>query len=347
MAPSSSLVHQVELSAFFAKTLADFQRAATDPIDRMYRICGLPVRLRFAQRSLVAPMTRALAHLEESNESEAALTLSIFDTASSGVPLNAPHWFLTGLLARGELALPVSSRYRAVFSTSSSILNLFDEERCEGLFFAQDIRQLRPWDAAAPFLSLLHLFLRRQQIQVVHAAAVANEKGDGALLVGPGGAGKSTTSIGCLGSGMRFLGDDYTAVDCRPPYRVHSLYSSGKLTALSLQLLGISETTSIHPEEEKALLFFQEGFAPLITRTANLKAIILPAVGSQKEGSYQPLSPAETLRAFAPSCILQLAYSGTELFSRLSNLVREVPCFRLVLGSDPIDNSRLIREILA
>jgi hypothetical protein len=346
MAPSANLVNSADLAAFFEQTYASFLRAALQPVDKYYRIAGFQVRLRFAHEGLSKRLTLSLAHLEEASGKNPSLTICIFDTASSGETLKAPDWLLSQLLVRGELPLPQDTPYRVVVASVSSSLSLLDEATSRAIFFAQDIEKLPSWDIAAPFLSLFHLFLKGQRTQVIHAAAVGSANGEALLLVGPGGAGKSTTAVSCLFSGMHYLGDDYTAVTSDPPYQVHSLYCSGKLTPFSLELLAIKPSETIG-SEDKAILFFQSHYSHLLTRSSRLKAIVVPSISPTQASNYCSIHPAEALRALAPSCILQLPYSGGELFTRLATLTRSVPCFKAMLGTSPQANSEMLRELLA
>jgi len=50
---------------------------------------------------------------------------------------------------------------------------------------------------------------------LLHAACVARRSGDGVLLVGGPGAGKSTLTAACVGAGFAYLTDDLAAVDPR------------------------------------------------------------------------------------------------------------------------------------
>src|SRR5262249_49065941 len=97
-------------------------------------------------------------------------------------------------------------------------------------FVAGDLR-------AHPGAPALSAWLAGRGLQVLHAAAVAFA-GRGVLLVGPGGAGKTTAALACALAGGDFLGDDLCAVEAGGIPRVHSLFGTVKLNADSARQVG-------------------------------------------------------------------------------------------------------------
>ena len=76
--------------------------------------------------------------------------------------------------------------------------------------------------------NILHWWAASTSGQLIHAGALGRPDG-GVLLLGAGGAGKSTTTLASLGSALRIAGDDFNLVDTAEPVTVHSLYSGAKL----------------------------------------------------------------------------------------------------------------------
>ena len=77
--------------------------------------------------------------------------------------------------------------------------------------------------------TLFHWLMELYGRQLIHAAAVGTDIG-GALIVGKGGVGKSTTSLASLAAGLRFVGDDYVIVGFDPHPTAWSLYCTAKVS---------------------------------------------------------------------------------------------------------------------
>ena len=93
-----------------------------------------------------------------------------------------------------------------------------------------------------------------------HAAAVG-QMGSGALLVGKGGSGKSTSALGSLASGWRYIGDDYCLLALNGIPQIHSLCTSAKLNAYHLEnfptlLSAISNSKEL--TSETAILYLHQ-----------------------------------------------------------------------------------------
>ena len=76
--------------------------------------------------------------------------------------------------------------------------------------------------------------------------------------------------------------------------------------------------------------------------------VVLPQAARDQSPEITPETPARALLALAPSSLLQVDPTDTEMFSRLALLCRRLPCWRLPLGPDLAQVAdRLIRLISA
>src|SRR5205807_9852223 len=89
---------------------------------------------------------------------------------------------------------------------------------------------------AVPLRPLLGWVLASPGRHLVHAGAVGSE-GQGVLLAGSGGAGKSTTAVACVEAGMSYVGDDYVLLSTGEPPAAHAIYGTAKLDRRSLATL--------------------------------------------------------------------------------------------------------------
>src|SRR5262249_31012879 len=215
-------------------------------------------------------------------------------------------------------------------------LSMLDTTANRALFWVRSSHEMPYFERAAPLRTILHLWFGRRGLQLTHAAAVGTESG-GVILVGKAGAGKSTTALACLESGLGYAADDYCLIAPGARPTVHSIYGSAKTTAdalARLPFLGSLVSNPRRPAHEKALHFLHERFAARLLPSFPLKAVLVPRVAAGAPAALKPVPAAEALLALAPSTILQLPGAGADALRAIGDVVRRVPCYRLDLGLD-------------
>ena len=323
---------------FFETTHQAWLQAAqlAAPSQSFYRIGNLVVQLQIVGAALAARVTPALAHLALPLPTVPALTILLWDVAATPIQCPPSPWQPEDHRTRSELRGYQAGRFLAAFQLDSGTLSLFDRQTQVGLYVVQDANRLPYYEDGMPLRTLLHWWLRDQGRQLVHAAAVGNEQG-GVLIVGQGGAGKSTTALACLLAGMRYVADDYCVIALAPEPVVASLYNSGKVAADHLHRFPMLAPLVSNPaglgQGEKALLFLQHSFPAQLVACLPLRAILQPQITGQPATSLQPISSSTALRSLAPSTIFQLSNGGEQDFRLLAALVRQVPTYRLALGT--------------
>jgi hypothetical protein len=317
------------------QTFERAERAAEDPIDRFYTIAGHVVRLRFAGSVLVPLITPALEHLAMRASSAPALTICLWDSDSTGLEKPPrPPWSWDECVARGEVHRYNDDRIQTAFHAST--LSMLDMKLNLGIYWVRDANHLTYTESGSPLLRIFHWWMRNHGSQLVHAGAVGTAEG-GALLIGKGGSGKSTTCLLCLDSALLYLGDDYCLISTDPLPYAHSLYSSGKVDAQDISRFtflksGLSNADRL--DSEKALYFLSASFPEKISNGFPLRAILLPRVSGLPETKLKKVSASASLLASAPSTIFQLPGAGHQAFRVLGDLVRQVPSYILEVGTD-------------
>ena len=295
------------------------------------------VRLRFAGQALVPFLLDALHPVVRPPDGAADTTISIWDTASTGVAGPEQGWRGDEVLGRTA----VKGLAGVAQDPGSGIVSVFDDEARSGVFWAPAAERIRWYDRAAPLRALLNWALAGPTSRLVHAGAVGRDRG-GALLVGPGGSGKSTLALACLRAGLGYVGDDYVFLVADGGPVAHALYGTAKADDRTLDLVG-GLRRAFPPQGadgEKAVLRVDP-----VRPSAPLTAVVLPSLGAGGP-ELEPVSGAEALRALAPSTIFQLPPTAVPL-APLGELVRSVPSYRLALGPDPAAAASLVEELLA
>jgi hypothetical protein len=316
--------------------------------DAWIDLAGDPIRLRFAGPALAELLLPALSHLRTEGAERAALTVHIWDSASTGTEPPRPAWGLDAYREQGVIDGFFGDGIYTVYPRGVGALNVMDVHAGQGFFWMADATRLGLPEQGAPLRLLLNLWLTGREVQLVHGAAIGREDGC-VLLIGRSGVGKTSTALSCLGSGLRHLGEDYCLIAGGDPPCIFSIYSSAKVEFATLERLpGLRDLILAMPveQEEKVLLDLHAGNPERMMRSAPLRAIAVPRIVERPETRLAPCSTAEAMVAVAPSTMLQLPGNGPALMRMLSDVVRSVPCYGLELGSDPAQIPAVIESLL-
>lgn len=332
---------------FFEFALGAYQRAErlAGGHDWFGELAGRKIHLRGAGQHLLHRLTPALAHIQ-SKPGIGDLTIHLFDNSQTG-PLPA---LLKSFIAdikrdlwqnldpRHSLRHLNDKRFRAVYRLGADldILSLYDSHTGRAIYWMEDASLLPYWELSSPFQMILNWWAQGQGFQYVHAAAVGTPQG-AVLLTGPGGSGKSSTALACLGSQLSYLSDDYCLMSAHPP-RVQSLYCTAKLVGEpDLERFPHLRPWVLNPKrqaDEKILLNLFERCPHHLLLEAPLQAVVVPRVVPGLNSSrLTRLRGAQALLALAPSTLFQLAGVHQECMSQMAQLLRQVPCYQLELGA--------------
>ena len=324
--------------AFFQRGLdcALAAEAKAGIVERWFQVAGAVLCVRFAGQGLLDCLTPALAHLAIPPAARADAVFHVFDSASTGVEMVPPicsHDHFTG---RGDIWSMLSRRFRSAFLGAEIAVALMDVERATGVFWFRSADGLPYWAKASPMRNLLHWWLESRGCQLVHGAAVGID-GEGVLITGRGGLGKSTTALACLHAGLQYLADDFLAVEPGNPPRVHSLYSTGKLDwAQMAHFPGFSGLARNHgsPLGDKAVLYLYPAFADHIAPSLALKAILTTRITDRRESAFAPIGRPLLERAAGFSTMTLLPHANRGTMEFIERLIASLPGLQLDLGSD-------------
>lgn len=332
---SSSVVSN---HSFFSQIRQKVTCAMYSPMTRAIKINGSEVHFSFADSAFSNIMMPAFAHLE-CQPTRPDLRVFVWDTIHTEVMLPAPPWDKKKYLPRGDIADFQVEGYSVAYQLSSGCLSILDKNRNEAFFWVSDYEKIPYWETAAPFRLLLQWWLKKQNMTLVHGAAVAAE-GGGILFPGKGGVGKSTTALRVWKQGMQYLSDDYCLISHGEKMRVHSLYCSAKIRRDKQDEVSLEEAV---PGSEKAVFLIKER----VCATSELKAIVIPRIVSPKKGScLKPAKKMDAIKALIPSTIYQLAGADENSFNKMLFTVQQLPCYFLEVGSDPIAPFHCLKRLI-
>jgi hypothetical protein len=348
--PAELLPQKAPLN-FFNEVYDCYQKAETKSggaITLFYQISGLTIRLCFAGGALIPRLTPALAHLKTEAITEPDLTICIWDSTSTNTIMPPPPWQGQHLQKRGEIWGLNSDRIHSSFQWGANALSLLDYEQNLGIYWVNNPELVPYWETGSPLRAILHLWLGKRDIQMVHAGAVGLPSG-GVLLVGKGGSGKSTTALSCLDSELFYLSDDYTLIASEPTPQAYSIYATGKKKPDDVDRLPFLKPIISNHErlgEEKALYFLYDHFPDKIINQFPLKAILIPRITGKLETTLTKTSAITALSSLVPSTIKQLPGTGQEACKIMTQIAQKLPCYYLNVGTNILQISQTIFNFL-
>lgn len=248
------------------------------------------------------------------------------------------------------LAPPVYARFQidGPEPTRTWALTFFDPGEGIAAVWVDSLESIPSWETHAPLLRVWHATLASRNRCVTHAAAVGDGYG-GVLLAGPGGSGKSTTTLAAILGGMKCVGEDYVIIDlAADEIEAHALYNNIKLSP-SVGDLMPELPDALHQAPalgmEKVIVRIDDVRAEAQISRLPLRAVVMPRLGAA-ECRLTPCSSADALRSLAPSTIFQLSGDGGGALGPLSQVARRLPCYFLDLSSDPRAAVPTLKELL-
>lgn len=204
------------------------------------------------------------------------------------------------------------------------------------------------WEIFSPFKEFWHYWALVHDSLVVHSGVVC--EADGALVIlGPGGAGKSTTTLSCVEYGMQTTGDDFNVlsmVDGR--VWVYPLFRTIKAKAGNSLITGFRSLSrwpsQTYAADQKTIYFPPSADAIWQKKPAQVLAFLEPQWQSQD----LPHPPAaKPVIQSAVSAILQHPYWAERYLQRMSAMLAQCPSHTLHLLAQPHDNVARIRALMA
>jgi hypothetical protein len=220
------------------------------------------------------------------------------------------------------------------YNPEGEIFCFIDTDINRAWYCVADRSALPDYEVCTPMRFLLHWILAARGLVFTHAASVGRN-GRGVLLVGRGGAGKSTTALACHLNGLEFLGDDYVAVEPESPAHAFHIYRGAKLTDDTLPRFP-ELSRRLHPTnktQNKNVVMLNHSDGPIV-RSLPVAAVLRPRIGGGGRTTISPAAPSVILMEMATSTVLQAQGGGQHILSGLAALCRGVPCYDLELGGD-------------
>jgi hypothetical protein len=349
--PFATIEKETSPVDFFEEAYQTFLRAAEavgGVVDYHFAIGSKNIRTRFAGTALVHRLVPALMHIRTNPTESPALTVCLFDSASTGVSMPPPPWPPTAYGVRGEIEGYNTERIFTFYQPGLDVLRMIDLKRNLAIYWVDKEARVPWWESSFPLRSIIHWWSAAQPLQLMHSGAVGLPEG-GVLIAGKSGSGKSTSTLSCINSELRYVGDDYVLVQTAPAPYVYSMYNTAKLEPDNLDRLPHLRSLVSNPgqlEKEKAIIYLTDHFPEKLISGFPIRAIMLPRITGQRDTGLTQASQMASLRALMPTTIFHLPRASQESFQKMSNLVKQVPSYHLELGTALSQIPQVILDLL-
>lgn len=324
------------LVAFVQALFEGFDAVAQSlPERHLAQVGGTCFDVRTALPDYAATVRRGLAH-HPAQPATATCQVLIVCGQQQGWP-RMPHWAEPYYREREVEATLATTRYRVHYLHDLGFWQFHDRETGRGIQWMRDAASLPAWDGGSPLRNFMHWHFASRGRGLVHAGSLV--LGERALLLaGPGGSGKSGTVLAGIGHGLRTAGDDYVLVSPGPDITVQALFNTLKQDPAGFERLGLGRHLGAAPtinwQGKHQFTLDDLGMAP-VQQAVSVKALCLPTVTGQARTRFERVGHKEAFLALAPSGVSQMPGDRDTTFAFCANLARQLPAWRMHLGTDP------------
>ncbi len=205
-----------------------------------------------------------------------------------------------------------------------------------------------PWETGAPLRLFLHWHYAKRGLRLTHGGTLAIN-GRGVLLAGAGGSGKSGTVIAGLLNGLQSVGDDYVLLGADPQVSAYPLFGTLKQDPAGFRRLGLDErltSASALNWQGKHQFHMDDVAAGPPPPRLDICAMFLPRVTGEARTVIEEAPRSEALIALAATSIYQMPGERESGFRFFSAVTRQLPCYRLLLGTDPREVTDTIGDFI-
>lgn len=266
--------------------------------------------------------------------------------ANLGLP-PGPVWAEPFYRERSVESFLAKTRYRVQHSVELGFWQMYDRETGRGIQLSDPVHGPPPWDAGSPLRNFLRWRLATSTCDLIHAGTLGKD-GHGILLAGPGGSGKSGTVLAGIVHGLDTVGDDYVLAEIGPSIAAQPLFKTLKQDPTGVARLGLADhraSAFLNWQGKHQFTLDDLDLGPPPSRLL-IRALCLPKITGLGKTWFEPATTKEAFLAVAPSGVSQIPGDRGAMFGFTAALARQLPVFRLWLGTEPAEIASSIQRFL-
>jgi|GEM_PF-3313373 hypothetical protein len=198
---------------WFDETHAGLTKLCADNVFDVFDIVIQNYRIRiYTQKETGFSRFRRAFSTNQNPDLNIKPSLSLFCIDSKYIDaLPLPPWKKKTFDSFGN-AIGLGDQYHVRVNVESNQLQTIDISRGMALFYAENSYEMPSWEYFSPLKELLHFWCLSKALVLLHSAVIVDDVFGASLLLGKGGAGKSTTTIQAMDLNYQSCGDDYVIV---------------------------------------------------------------------------------------------------------------------------------------
>ncbi|MDR4495322.1 MAG: hypothetical protein AB7P17_07005 [Nitrospirales bacterium] len=188
--------------------------------------------------------------------------------------------------------------------------------------------------------------LKRRGLYTLHATALEMD-GQGLLIPGCSGRGKTTAFISLLRSGFRCVSDDHPLLrESQGRLELLAFEEKVDITQTSLKFfpeLHAGDSKKFHQGIHKKYFYIEDFYPQGIAERCSPRLLLFPYIVDSPTSHVEPLSKARALEELLPETLaVHDKVHAKQEFQFLDRLVRQLDCYLLLFGNDVLDLPRLV-----
>ncbi|MGX9142434.1 serine kinase [Mesorhizobium sp. 128a] len=338
------------------QTLPDYARhvlaaaedaAACYPVTTKVRLPWLDLTVHLYHGALADAMGRAFIPTPDNSSASGDCRIFVAHPGIAGVAAPASwgrgeynHHAFANRLAEAGL--------RGSYYHDLDFWQFHDPQRHVGAQLMMSADAFPPWEQGAPLRAFLHWEYAARGMRLTHAGTLGIG-GKGVLLAGSGGAGKSGTVVAGLINGLDSVGDDYVLIDRTEDVTAYPLFATLKQDPEGFRRLQLDRRLKSYQPlnwQGKHAFHIDEIASRRIPASLDIIALMVPHISGGTKSSIMPIARKDAMIALAPSGIVQMPGEREAGFRFFSELARDLPCYRLSLGTEPREIAGAIADFL-
>ena len=227
-------------------------------------------------------------------------------------------------------------------------LRAYDFERHIAYVLVTPTHVFAEWEIFSPFKEFWHYWALWNDALLMHSGVICLDN-HALVLLGPGGAGKSTTTLSCVEYGMQTTGDDFNMVCMvgNTPW-AYPLFTALKTKVgnkLITSFTCLKRWTSQTYGENLKIIYFPRCDDPIWqVEGAQVSTFLEPYWESQRLPGPRRASPA---MQSAVSAVLQHPHLGQRYLQRAQTLLAQCGSLPMLLSTEPQQNVARVRTLVA
>ncbi len=276
------------------------------------------------------------------------ITIAVVSPDDSSLP-PPPSWGEPIFHPRQFEKLLEGSRFRASYFQPLNLWKIYDHHEKFGLQWMAGTKAYPDWEPGSPLRVILHWAYRFGGMRLVHAGTLGIN-GEGLILVGAGGSGKSGTVIGGIAHGLESVGDDYVLIGYdESAIHAYPLFKTLKQDRQGIARLGLQariSTTHSTNWQDKFEFECAEIAGRSLANQLRIGAIVIPKITDASTTTIRPIPKNRAMLALAPTGLFQMPGERDSGVTFFSDMVRRVPSFELALSSDHVNVSQTLEAFI-